>query len=373
MWVCCGLCVWGGREGWHNLTHPNSPQLDSQPRTNPHNHSDMNKKAIVLLSGGLDSILATKLMLEQGVEVVALNFMAKLCMCGAKKTGESAAQTASRMLGVTLKTIDFTKDFIEIVKNPEYGHGANINPCIDCKIYMLRRAKELMGQAGASFVVTGEVLGERPMSQRKDALDIIQRQAGLKGFLLRPLCAKLLDPTIPETEGLVDREKLLDIRGRSRKPQMALAKKFGIDKYPTPAGGCLLTDPGFARRVKDAIKYNEFDEERIALLSVGRHFRLSDKNKLIIGRDDKENILLESLKVKGDIIFNMADCPGPYAILTGLPDEAMIKTAASLVAYHTKLRNVTTAKITYWVEGTDSTLSLQVVPAALKDVEGCRL
>ncbi|MFA5085916.1 MAG: 7-cyano-7-deazaguanine synthase, partial [Candidatus Omnitrophota bacterium] len=236
----------------------------------------MNKKAIVLLSGGLDSILAAKLMLEQGVEVLAVNFSAKLCMCGCKKTGESAAEASAKMLGITLKTIDITNDFIEIVKNPRHGHGANVNPCIDCKIYMLKYARKMMADTGASFLVTGEVLGERPMSQRMDALNLIEKSAGVRGLLLRPLTAKNMEPTKPELEGVVDREKLLDIRGRSRKPQMALAKEFGITDYPNPAGGCLLTDPEFAKRVKDAIKHDEFNTGNLALLSVGRHFRLSE-------------------------------------------------------------------------------------------------
>jgi len=333
----------------------------------------MNKKAIVLLSGGLDSILATKMMLEQGVDVVAVNFSAKLCMCGCKSTGESAAQAAARALKVPLETIDITKDFIEIVKNPAHGHGANINPCIDCKIYMLRHAKSLMEARGASFLVTGEVLGERPMSQRKDALNIIEKAAGVKGILLRPLTAKNLPLTKPETEGVIDREKLLDIKGRSRKPQMALAEKFGITKYPNPAGGCLLTDPGFTKRVKDAMSHGEFNEENLAMLSVGRYFRLRDNARLFVGRDEAENDILLSLASGDDIIFKMRDRQGPISVLRGNAGEEMIGLAARIAAYHTKFRNEALLAVNYWKSGSAEIKTVSIKPAAKEDIESSRI
>jgi tRNA-specific 2-thiouridylase len=328
----------------------------------------VNKKAIVLLSGGLDSILAVKLMLEQGIEVLAVNFSAKLCMCGCKKTGESAAETAAKMLGVPLKTIDITDDFIEIVKSPRHGHGANMNPCIDCKIYMFEHAKDMMKAAGASFLVTGEVLGERPMSQRMDALNLIEKAAGVRGILLRPLTAKNLNPTLPEEEGIVDRKKLLDIRGRSRKPQIALAEKFGITKYPNPAGGCLLTDPGFAKRVKDAIKHGEFDAGNLALLSVGRHFRLSEKTRLVVGRDEAENDILLSLAKPEDIILELKDREGPTSILRGSSDDSLIALAAGIAAYHTKFRHEGSVGVDYWRGGAGKK-TISVKPADSGDVE----
>ncbi len=344
----------------------------------------MDKKAIVLLSGGLDSILATKLMLEQGIEVLAVNFSAKLCMCGCKKTGESAAEAAARMLEVPLKTIDITDDFLEIVKAPVHGYGANINPCIDCKIYMLKHARDMMAREGASFLVTGEVLGERPMSQRKDALNLIEKRAGVKGILLRPLTAKNLDPTRPEIEGIVDRDRLLDIRGRSRKPQMALAEKFGITKYPNPAGGCLLTDPGFARRVRDAIEHGEFSAENLALLSVGRHFRLADKARLVVGRDESENDILASLAGPDDIIFELKDHQGPLSILRGeitdltkleMPSFNLVRLrlAASIAAYHTKFRHEILLNVNYWNYGAQSRETVSVTPANGKDIEILRI
>ena len=333
----------------------------------------MNKKAIVLLSGGLDSILAVRMMLEQGIDVVAVNFSAKLCMCGCKPTGESAAQAAAKMLKVPLTTIDITDDFIEIVKNPEHGHGANVNPCIDCKIYMLKHAKGLMEKLGASFLVTGEVLGERPMSQRKDALNIIEKAAGVRGILLRPLTAKNLPKTKPETEGVVDREKLLDIKGRSRKPQMALANKFGITEYPNPAGGCLLTDPGFAKRVKDAIKHDEFNTDNLAILSVGRHFRLPGDARLVVGRDEEENEMLLSLAGGDDIIFRMRDCQGPITLLKSKAEDDLVELAAGITAYHTKLRNEKSLAVNYWKNGSSEIDTVQAKPAEKDEVERLRI
>lgn len=333
----------------------------------------MNKKAIVLLSGGLDSILAAKLMLEQGIDVIAVNFSAKLCMCGSKKTGESPAQTAAKMLGIPLETIDITDDFIGIIKNPRYGHGSHMNPCIDCKIYMLKHAKDLMGKLGASFLVTGEVLGERPMSQRKDALKLIEKRAEVKGILLRPLTAKNLEPTMPETEGAVDREKLLDIRGRSRKPQIALAEKFGISSYPSPAGGCLLTDEGFSKRVKDAINHDEFNTDNLAILSIGRHFRLSEDMRLVVGRDESENNALLSLAANDDIIFKLKDYQGPISILRGKLTDDLIGIAASVTSYHTKLRSEGSVRVDYWKNNSSEKNTVSIKPAAKEEVEKLRI
>jgi tRNA-uridine 2-sulfurtransferase len=333
----------------------------------------MDKKALVLLSGGLDSILAAKLMLEQGIEVTAVNFSAKLCMCGCKKTGESPAEASAKVLGIPLKTIDITNDFIEIVKNPQYGHGANVNPCIDCKIYMIKHAREMMGSLGASFLVTGEVLGERPMSQRMDALNLIEKRAGVKGILLRPLTAKNLAPTIPEQEGVVDRDKLLKIRGRSRKPQIALAKKMGITKYPNPAGGCLLTDPGFAKRVRDAMENSEFDVENLAILSVGRHFRLAKGVRLVVGRDDAENTILESLARPGDITLRLKDHEGPVSILRGAGKEGLIELAARITAHHTKFRSEDTLRIDYLNGDGSKKEAISIRSAKIEEIEQLRI
>jgi tRNA U34 2-thiouridine synthase MnmA/TrmU len=332
----------------------------------------MNRKALALLSGGLDSTLAIKVLQEQGIEVEAVNYVIKFAAC-IPTNGENAATKAARMLNVPIKVVDITEEYLSVLRNPKHGYGANINPCIDCKIFMLKKAKEHMLKIGASFLVTGEVLGERPMSQRKDALAIIERDADVRGILLRPLSAKALDPTTPEKEGVVDRRKLLDIKGRSRRPQMALAAKFGITEYPNPAGGCLLTDPGFTRRVKDLIDNKEFNTDDLTLLTVGRHFRLAPGAKLAIGRDRLENDKLEKQARAGDISFMLTEHQGPLGLLRGKADTELIRLAAELVAYHTKLRNEPSVKVGYWAEDPGSMTTLTVKPAAVTEVERYRL
>ncbi len=330
----------------------------------------MNKKAIVLLSGGLDSILAAKLMIELGVEVTCVTYFIEFAMCGG---GPSAAIKAAKTLGVPLKIFDITAEYIDMFKNPQHGYGANINPCIDCKIFMLKKAKAYMEEIGASFLVTGEVLGERPMSQRKDALNIIEKCAGVKGILLRPLCAKLLTPTIPEIEGVIDREKLLDIRGRSRKPQFALAEKFGIKEYPSPSGGCLLTDPGFAKRVRDLMAHEGLSVDGLTLLKVGRHFRLGEATKLIIGRDEKENDELETLAKKNDVCFRLKDHEGPLALLRGPHDEELVKIAAAITAHHTKYRDMDALDVLCWNHGQDNERTLSVKASSSEEVAEARI
>ncbi|MFA6078218.1 MAG: hypothetical protein WC779_00510 [Candidatus Omnitrophota bacterium] len=332
----------------------------------------MNKKAIVLLSGGLDSILAAKLMLEQGVDVEAVHYYIGFASCGGDD-GPGGAEQAASALGIKFTKVDITEEYLEVFKNPAHGYGANVNPCIDCKIFMLRKAKKYMESIGASFLVTGEVLGERPMSQRRDALNIIEKAAGVRGILLRPLTAKHLEPTIPEKEGVVDREKLGDIIGRSRKPQIAMAEKFGIIKFPNPAGGCLLTDPGFARRVKDLIEHNEVNVENLNLLKIGRHFRISDKAKLALGRNEKENDLLVRRMKDGYISLEPKDVPGPFAVLVGTMSENDIDTAARVTAYHTKQRGEKSLNIEICKGGPSACRTVSVAPAALEEVEKIRL
>ncbi len=332
----------------------------------------MNKKCIAMLSGGLDSILAIKLMREQGVEVQAVNFSIDFCAC-IMKNGENAATKAAKMLGVPIKVTDITEEYLGLLKNPKHGYGANINPCIDCKIFMLKKAKEMMSECGASFIITGEVLGERPMSQRMDALNIIIRDSGLKGLLLRPLSAKLLNPTLPETEGIVERSKLSDISGRSRKPQFALAKIYGIKEYPNPAGGCLLTDPGFTKRVKDLIDHDSLTTADLKLLTMGRHFRLSPSGKLAVGRDQLENEDLASMAKDKDIFFQLKDHQGPLAVLRGACDDDVIRLAASIMAYHTKFRNEPSLRVDYWGAVPADKMTISVKPANPGDVERLRL
>src|SRR5512136_2744193 len=254
----------------------------------------MNKiKAVSMLSGGLDSILATKLILDQQIDVEAVNFSGFFCSC--KREG-SAAVDAAKMLSVPLKVVRVGVEYLRMVRKPKYGYGKNMNPCIDCKIFMLREAKKYAKTVGASFVFTGEVLDERPMSQHYKALRTIEEESGLKGRLLRPLSAKILPQTVVEKKGLVDREKMMEIRGRSRKPQMRLAEKFGIKTYPSPAGGCLLTEKEFSTKMRDIFTHKKrCSMADVTFLKLGRHFRCG-RSKMIIGRNETENKVLAAEK-----------------------------------------------------------------------------
>ncbi|MFC1686603.1 tRNA 4-thiouridine(8) synthase ThiI [Patescibacteria group bacterium] len=272
-------------------------------------------KALVLLSGGLDSMLAAKLLLNQGVEVTGLTFTTPFF--GAKKAEESAKQ-----LGIDLKVIDISKDHFKIVKKPPHGYGKNVNPCIDCHGLMFRKAKELIKKEGFDFVATGEVLGQRPMSQNKGALKIVEKLAGLEGKILRPMSAKLLDETEVEQKGIVDRDKLLAIKGKSRKEQMALAKELGFKKYATPGGGCLLTDPGYAQRFKKLQKIfsppsrgqAHFDLKEAELIKYGRLFVEQDY-MFLVGREHEENLKLKKIADKNDILLEVKEVPGPITLL----------------------------------------------------------
>ncbi len=249
-------------------------------------------KAIVLLSG-LDSIISAKILKDMGIYLFAIHFWSVFSSSSKKKANQDLSFFAERF-GIPLYIEDFSCFLVEKVKNPKYGYGKNLNPCIDCKIEMFKKAKMFMKKMKAEFIVSGEVLGERPFSQRREVFDLIEKETGLSGLILRPLSAKLLKPTIPEERGWVERDKLFAIRGRSRRFQMEIAKQLGIYSYPTPAGGCLLTDPGFSKRVKDLLYYQpDFGVEDIELLKLGRHFRISPSAKLIVPRTDKEEEILK--------------------------------------------------------------------------------
>jgi len=283
-------------------------------------------KVLALLSGGLDSTLAVKLMQEQGFEITALNFVTPFCNCNRK--GRCEARHVAEQFGLPIKVIPVREDYVDIIRNPKFGHGKNMNPCIDCRIYMFRQAGKLMQEMGAAFIITGEVLGQRPMSQRRDAMRLIDRESGLEGKVLRPLSAKLL----PSTE-MEDREKMLDIQGRSRKPQMELAHDLGIQDYACAAGGCLLTDPEYARRVRDLFAHSDkVTLKDMELLKIGRHFRLSPQAKAIVGRDESENERLLKFAKDQDIIFRVTDFPGPLVLLQGQPTPELLPLAAALAA-----------------------------------------
>ncbi len=288
-------------------------------------------KALALFSGGLDSSLAIRLLQEQGIEVEAIIFLTPFYKA---KVGGFKAERAAEKLGVPLKVVRLGLDYLRIIRKPKYGYGRHMNPCIDCHIYMLKKAKKYAREIGADFIVTGEVLDERPMSQHLNALKIVEGESGLKGRLLRPLSAKLLPPTIAEKRGLVDRNKLQDIRGRSRKRQLALAKVFGITEYQSPAGGCLLTYKEFAAKLRDLLQNKKrISMADLELLKVGRHFRLGE-NKIIVGRNKEENERLLKLKGINDYFFEAQGCGSPTTLLQGPKKRQAIEKAAQLTAYY---------------------------------------
>jgi len=272
-------------------------------------------KALVLFSGGLDSILAVKLLQEQDIEVTGLTFISYFF-------DDKIARKSAQAIGLPLRIVDIGKEHLKIVKKPRYGYGKNMNPCLDCHLLMLRKAKEIMKKEKFDFVATGEVLGERPFSQNRQALEILEKKSTLSGYLLRPLSAKLLKPTIPEQKGWVNRKKLLAIEGRSRKIQLALAKKYKLKDFPTPAGGCCLTDPQFSQRLKELLeKWPKVKEKNdFLLLKLGRHFWVNS-DKIVVGRNEKENQMIEKLKRKGDIVIKPISVPGPTILIRPKPTK----------------------------------------------------
>jgi tRNA U34 2-thiouridine synthase MnmA/TrmU len=327
-------------------------------------------KAIALLSGGLDSTLAAKMVLDLGIELEGLNFLTVFCTCTSRGETCLASQKAVSALGIPLKVLNVSEEYLPVVKNPKHGYGSNMNPCIDCRIFMMKKAKSYMKEIGASFIVTGEVLGERPMSQRRDSMRLIEKEAGLDGFILRPLSAKLLPASIPEKEGWVDREKLLNIQGRSRKPQIQMADHYGIRDYPCPAGGCLLTDPGFAKRIKDLLHYlPDFSLNDVHLLKVGRHFRLSPKLKLVVGRNEEENQKIQTFSEEGDILLKLFRFPGPLSLLRGEAGEKEIEQAAAITSRYTKAKNLGKVEVIWKKAKEEGDRSLSVSPLSEKEIE----
>src|SRR5512136_2802693 len=288
-------------------------------------------KALGLLSGGLDSSLAVKLILDQGLEVEALNFVSPFCLCG--RGGCGAAQVAKN-LNVPLKTINVGEEYLKMVRKPRFGYGRNMNPCVDCRIFMLKKAKKYAKETGASFIFTGEVVGQRPMSQQLHTLGIIEKKAGLKGKIVRPLSAKLLPPTEAEKKGLVRRDRFLEIEGRARKTQITLARELNVTDYSCPSGGCLLTYREFACKLKDLFDHRKRVSLRdVQLLKIGRHFRYG-QNKIIVGRNEAENNLLSKLKKFGDYCFEAQDTGSPITLLQGPKTKKAIEKAALLTAYY---------------------------------------
>lgn len=293
------------------------------------------RKAVALFSGGLDSMLAIRILQEQGFEVEALNIRTTFDCCKVP-----AAQAATDM-GVRVTVLSVGDDYLDILRNPRHGYGKGFNPCVDCRGYMGRMAKQLMEEIGACVVITGELLGQRPNSQKRPQLDIVAREAGLQGRLLRPLSAKLLPPTIPEQEGLINREKLYDFSGRSRKPLIELAEKLGISEIPTPSTGCALTETTFAPRVKDLLD-RQPDASRwdFELLNTGRHIRFREQTKIIVGRDERENATLEAFFRRHDAsevaLVEPENFVGPVILIVGHLSEESAAFAGSLLIRYTR-------------------------------------
>jgi tRNA-uridine 2-sulfurtransferase len=288
--------------------------------------------AIALFSGGLDSTLAIALMRKAGVGVIPLTFTSPF---GGSSSTEAKAKAVASAFQLELKAMPFAEELIALVKEPHFGRGKNLNPCIDCHLLMLRKARALLPDYGADFVVTGEVLGQRPMSQHRQALDLIARKSGLEGLLLRPLSARLLGPTIPQMQGWVGEEWLLDISGRSRKRQLALAESLGLSDFQAPAGGCLLTDPGYTRKLRDLMESDLLTEHYSELIRHGRYFNLGGGAKLMVARQETECRKLESLAVAGEWLLVPGETTrGPSGVVFGPAGESGLDTALGIMAHY---------------------------------------
>ncbi len=302
------------------------------------------RRALALISGGLDSLLAARVVMEQGIHVEGVNFYTGFCVEGhthairkkdRARPKRNNALWVAEQLGIKLHIIDVTEQYKDVVINPKHGYGANLNPCLDCKCFMVGKAVEWIGEHGFDFIITGEVVGQRPMSQRRDTMRIVVRESQVGERLLRPLCAKNLPPTLPELEGWVDREKLYGFSGRSRKPQMALAKQFGLTDYAQPAGGCcFLTDEAYSRKLADLWESRgtrEYELDDIMLLKVGRHLRPRPHFKLIIGREEGENNFLQGYQRRFPQL-RMISHPGPLTLIDGEVGAEDVELAARIAA-----------------------------------------
>jgi len=284
-----------------------------------------------LISGGLDSLIACLVLKLQNIEVIGLNFKSPFCICDkAYKNAECGLNLYYDKLGIKTYYLQKEDDYLEVIQNPKFGYGKNLNPCIDCRIYILKKAKLFAEKINADFIFTGEVIDQRPKSQNLKALRIIEKESNLKGRLLRPLSALMLKPTILEEKGLIDRSKLLGIKGRSRKKQLELARTHGILNEYNACGGCLLTEKEFANRMRDYLKFSKNPTmEGVKLLKYGRHFRFNGA-KIIVGRNELENNFLVHLKEPDGIIMEASDVKGPITLIQGNIEAAVIKFAARL-------------------------------------------
>lgn len=304
-------------------------------------------KAVGLLSGGLDSELACRMMIDQGIEVHIMH-LAMPWGCSKPSRVTSLAQR----LNVPLKVIPLTDDYLPLLRHPQYGFGSGHNPCVDCHIYMVKKAAEYMHEIGASFIFTGEVLGQRPLSQRRVCLDWVENDAGVPGRLLRPLSARVLPPTVPEQEGIVDRSKLLGIVGRARKEQYALAASFGFESFSQPGGGCLLTEKYFGARIKDVLEHGCHSIAAMAVLGVGRFFRVDPDTFILLGRDDHENHKLFDQALPEDRLLGSFQFPAPAALVRSkaLKEEHLVL-AAGLMQFYSKASKEVPLSVSCWHSG----------------------
>lgn len=287
-------------------------------------------KALGLCSGGLDSILSGLVLREQGVEVEWVTFETPFF-------SSEKARKASDMTGIPLIVRNITEIYLEMLKDPPCGYGKHMNPCMDCHALMFRLAGGMMEEKGFDFLFSGEVLGQRPMSQTRSSLRYVEKHSGFDGHILRPLCAKRMPETVPEKKGLVDRERLLGFTGRSRKPQIRLAREYGVTDYPAPAGGCLLTDKLFSKRLRDLFDHSEHQSENeLHLLKFGRHFRLNEHTKIIVGRTAADNKNLLEHAGSGDVIAKTVKYPGPIVLVQGIAEKESILKAAAICAGYGK-------------------------------------
>lgn len=320
-------------------------------------------RALAMVSGGLDSILAAKLMKDQGVEVIGICFQSYFF-------NAENAKRMTKQINIPLRIIDFSSEHFEIVKNPPHGHGKNMNPCIDCHAMMMNWCGKMLDEYKADFIITGEVLNQRPMSQNRSSLDVVKKSSGFGDKILRPLCAKCINPTKMELEGIVDREKLLDISGRERKIQMELAEKWGIVDYPSPAGGCKLTEPNYSQRLRDLLMHNESPEIReIELLKYGRHFRLSEKAKIISSRTSDEGTEIKKYLDERDMLFYAKDFNGSMVIILGEPNEEDVNFAAKVTGRYSKGKDEENINIKYGYFNHELDNHISIKPASDDDIK----
>ena len=319
-------------------------------------------KAVALYSGGLDSTLAILIMAQWGVEIEALHFNTDLIPDKYQQNFHNQLKKDADKFGFKYTKLHLGQKFYDMVANPVHGYGKNMNPCIDCKILMISEAGKYMRETGADFIITGEVVGQRPMSQMRQTLYMIENRAELEGLIVRPLSGRILEPTIPEEKGLIKREWLLDINGRSRKAQTDLAAQYGLEDYPNPAGGCLLTDPNYASRLKDMLDHDiVLNEAEIFTLRVGRHFRLSANCRLVVGRDEPDNNAIEELILPDDYVIEVKDAGSPIAILRGQPSENELHLAAAIVAGYSSAKKQATVIVD--IDHGDDNRKVEVKPA----------